>query len=129
MERTPPPEGTPKTTVATYGSYAEAERAVDFLSDREFPVERVAIVGTGLKTVEQVAGRLTTARAALAGAAQGAMIGLLFGLLLGPGLLRRRALRAGRGYGLRGDLRRGLPRGHRGQAGLRLGRRAAGGAI
>ena len=35
----------PKSTVATYGSYAEAERAVDFLSDRSFPVERAAIVG------------------------------------------------------------------------------------
>jgi uncharacterized protein YqgC (DUF456 family) len=56
---------------------------VDFLSDQGFPVERVAIVGTGLKTVEQVAGRMTTGRAALAGAGQGAMIGLLFGLLFG----------------------------------------------
>ena len=75
--------GTARTTVATYGSYREAERAVDLLSDREFPVERVAIVGTGLKTVEQVAGRLTTGRAAAMGALQGAMIGLLFALLFG----------------------------------------------
>lgn len=82
MEGTPAGPA-PKTTVATYGSYSEAERAVDFLSDQGFPVERVAIVGTGLKTVEQVAGRLTTGRAALAGAGQGAMIGLLFGLLFG----------------------------------------------
>jgi hypothetical protein len=72
-----------KTTVATYDNYAEAERAVDFMSDRGFPVERVAIVGTGLRTVEQVAGRLTTGRAALVGAGQGAMVGLLFGLLFG----------------------------------------------
>jgi hypothetical protein len=82
MESTPGGPA-PKTTVATYGTYAEAERAVDFLSDRGFPVERVAIVGTGLRTVEQVAGRLTTGRAALAGAGQGAMLGLLFGLLFG----------------------------------------------
>jgi hypothetical protein len=73
----------PKTTVATYGSYREAERAVDFLSDRSFPVERVAIVGTGLRTVERVAGRLTVGRAALTGAGQGALIGLLFALLFG----------------------------------------------
>jgi anti-sigma factor RsiW len=73
----------PKTTVATYDTYPEAERAVDFLSDRGFPVERVAIVGTGLTTIEQVAGRLTTATAALQGAGQGAMLGLLFGLLFG----------------------------------------------
>jgi hypothetical protein len=73
----------PKTTVAVYDSYREAERAVDFLSDRGFPVERLAIVGTGLKSIEQVAGRLTVGRAALAGAWQGAMVGLLFGLLFG----------------------------------------------
>ena len=71
----------PKTTVATYTNYADAERAVDHLSDQGFPVEKVAIVGTGLRTVEQVAGRLTTGKAALAGAGQGAMIGLFFGLL------------------------------------------------
>jgi hypothetical protein len=75
--------GGPKTTVATYGSYGEAERAVDFLSDKGFPVERVAIVGTGLQTVERVTGRVTTGRAALEGAGQGALIGLLFGLLFG----------------------------------------------
>jgi hypothetical protein len=72
-----------RTTVATYANYREAERAVDFLSDKEFPVERAAIVGTGLKTVEQIAGRLTTGRAAVLGATQGAMVGLLFGLLFG----------------------------------------------
>lgn len=83
MEMTPGAGTTTKTTVATYGGYPEAERAVDFLSDRGFPVERVAIVGTGLKTVEQVAGRLTTGTATLQGAGQGAMLGLLFGLLFG----------------------------------------------
>lgn len=73
----------PRTTVATYSSYREAERAVDFLSDKEFTVERAAIVGTGLKTVEQIAGRMTTGRAAVMGAGQGATVGLLFGLLFG----------------------------------------------
>jgi hypothetical protein len=73
----------PKTTVATYGSYREAERAVDHLSDNDFPVEKVAIVGTGLRTVEQVAGRITTGRATLLGAGQGALIGVFFALFLG----------------------------------------------
>ena len=77
------PDRRARRTIATTPSYAEAERIVDQLSDRGFPVERVAIVGTGLKSVEQVAGRLTTGRAALGGAGQGAMIGLLFGLLFG----------------------------------------------
>jgi hypothetical protein len=75
--------GGARTTVAAYETYPEAERAVDYLSDKEFPVQRAAIVGTGLKTVEQIAGRLTTGRAALLGAAQGAMIGLFFALLIG----------------------------------------------
>jgi uncharacterized membrane protein len=72
-----------RRTVASATTYPEAERAVDWLSDRGFPVERASIVGTGLHSVEQVTGRVTTGRAALMGAAQGAMIGLLFGLLFG----------------------------------------------
>lgn len=70
-------------TVASYGDYASAQRAVDFLSDQKFPVERTSIVGTDLRLVEAVTGRLTVGRAALAGAATGAWLGLLLGLLLG----------------------------------------------
>jgi hypothetical protein len=71
-----------RTTVASYERYADAQRAVDHLSDQEFPVQRAAIVGHGLRYVEQVSGRLTTARAALLGAAQGASLGAIFGLLV-----------------------------------------------
>jgi len=71
----------PRRTVSTHSNYRDAERAVDWLADSGFPVEHVTIVGIGLRYVEQVAGRLTSGRAALAGAAQGAMLGLLFGLL------------------------------------------------
>jgi hypothetical protein len=81
-DRQPAPGGA-RRTIATFSTYAEAERAVDRLSDRGFAVEHVAIVGTGLRYVEQVAGRVTTGRAALAGAVQGAMLGLLFALLFG----------------------------------------------
>jgi uncharacterized membrane protein len=69
--------------VAAFDTYAEAQRAVDHLSDRGFPVQHVAIVGQGLRYVEQVTGRLTTARAALLGAAQGALLGAILGLLAG----------------------------------------------
>jgi hypothetical protein len=69
--------------VATYLDYGSAQRAVDHLSDRRFPVERTAIVGTGLRTVEQVTGRMTVLRAALTGIAAGAWFGLLIGLLFG----------------------------------------------
>jgi hypothetical protein len=81
-----PPTGdaaaTPMTTVATYDTYAAAQRAVDFLSDNDFPVENVAIVGTDLRLVEKVLGRLTIARATGAGALSGAWFGLFIGLLI-----------------------------------------------
>ncbi len=73
----------PTVSVATYPDYVSAQRAVDYLSDNKFPVERTAIVGTDLRLVENVLGRLTTARAALAGAASGAWFGLFIGLLFG----------------------------------------------
>ena len=61
-----------RRAVASFSSYRDAERAVDLLFDRRFPVERVAIVGRELHTVEQVTGRIGYGRAALGGAAQGA---------------------------------------------------------
>jgi hypothetical protein len=71
-----------RRTVATFDNYLDAQRAVDRLSDEGFPVERVAIVGQGLRLVEQVAGRMTTGRAALLGAANGAWLGTMLGLLV-----------------------------------------------
>jgi len=70
-------------TVATYDSYEDAQRAVDYLSDHGFPVQNARIVGSNLHTVEQVTGRLTTGRATLAGAGSGAWFGLFIGLLVG----------------------------------------------
>jgi hypothetical protein len=68
-------------TVASYDNYAAAQRAVDYLSDNGFPVAHAAIVGTDLRLVEKVLGRMTVGRAALAGAASGAWFGLFIGLL------------------------------------------------
>ena len=68
--------------VGTYDTYVEAQRAVDFLSDEQFPVQHVSIVGSDLKMVENVLGRLTRGRAAMAGAASGAWFGLFVGVLL-----------------------------------------------
>jgi hypothetical protein len=62
-------------------TYQDAEHAVDWLSDHEFPVERASIVGTGLRYVERVSGRVTTGRAALLGLGYGALLGLFWGLL------------------------------------------------
>jgi hypothetical protein len=69
--------------VGSYDSYEQAQGAVDYLSDEKFPVENVTIIGTDLRMVEQVTGRLTTGRAIAAGAAGGAWWGLFVGLLLG----------------------------------------------
>ena len=75
--------GGARRTVASYARYADAQRAIDHLSDQGFAVERTAIVAQGLRLVEQVTGRVTAGRAALEGALSGGSIGLLFGLLLG----------------------------------------------
>ncbi|WP_053202422.1 general stress protein [Jiangella muralis] len=72
-----------RRTIAAFETYAEAERAVDYLSDRRFPVERVAVVGHDLVMIEEVTGRLTYAGSALRGAASGAVIGALFGWVVG----------------------------------------------
>lgn len=77
------PEPAARRTVATYGDYASAQRAVDFLSDEGFAVEHVSIVGRDLRFEERVTGRVTTGRATLDSAWQGALIGILFALLFG----------------------------------------------
>lgn len=74
-----PPRG---DTIAQFGTYLEAQKAVDYLSDNHFPVQAVTIVGVDLKMVERVTGRLTYARVAVAGLASGAWFGLFVGLLI-----------------------------------------------
>ena len=68
--------------VASYGTYLEAQRAVDHLADKQFSVQLVTIVGTDLRMVERVTGRLSYPRVAVAGLASGAWFGLFVGLLL-----------------------------------------------
>ena len=69
-------------SLGVYEKYDEAQRAVDFLSDNEFPVENCMIVGTDLKQVERVTGRLTTGRVAVGGLLSGVWLGLFVGLVL-----------------------------------------------
>ena len=79
-----PRQGEPaRRVIASYERYADAEAAVDYLADRGFPVERMAIVGQDVKLVEQVTGRLTYATAAANGAAAGALPGALIGWVFG----------------------------------------------
>src|SRR3712207_8091511 len=69
--------------VGSYDTYEQAQAAVDHLSDQKFPVEQVTIIGSDLRMVERVNGRLTTGRAIAAVAGGGAWRGLLVWLLLG----------------------------------------------
>jgi hypothetical protein len=93
-------------SIGRYQSYLDAQRAVDFLSDEKFPVQAVTIVGTGLRMVERVTGRLTYPRVALAGALSGAWFGTFVGLLLllfappGEGVPLLAAILLGAGFGM-----------------------------
>jgi hypothetical protein len=70
-------------TLASYETYKQAQRAVDYLADEKFPVQYVTIVGNDLRQVEHVTGRMSWGRALAAGFGSGAWVGLFVGLLLG----------------------------------------------
>ncbi|HEU5222171.1 MAG TPA: general stress protein [Candidatus Lumbricidophila sp.] len=103
---TPPtlPKGDP---VASYATYAEAQAAVDQLAKADFPLASLAIVGTDLRSVERITGKLTWGRAAGGGALSGAYFGGFMALLLflfsptgvGVGLLGSAVL-IGAGFGM-----------------------------
>jgi hypothetical protein len=68
-------------SLGVHERYEDAQAAVDYLSDHEFPVQECMIVGTELKQVERVTGRLTTGRVALGGVLSGVWLGLFVGLI------------------------------------------------
>lgn len=68
-------------SLGLFDRYEDAQAAVDYLSDEEFPVQNCLIVGTDLRQVERVTGRLTTGRIVLGGALSGAWMGLFVGLV------------------------------------------------
>ncbi|MBP2189305.1 general stress protein [Nocardia goodfellowii] len=74
-----PPSGWP---VGSYPTYAEAQKAVDYLADNNFSVQDVTIVGVDLMQVERVLYRLTWGKVIGGGIASGAWLGLFIGLLL-----------------------------------------------
>lgn len=78
-------------SVAVYDKYADAQRAVDFLSDEKFPVEHLAIVGTDLKLIERVTGRRNwgsvLGTAIINGLTTGLVLGILFSLFAQPGMV------------------------------------------
>ncbi|TIH36959.1 hypothetical protein D4765_09255 [Subtercola vilae] len=82
----PRPRATPRIPrgeiVSTYETYEEAQAAVEALSQADFPVSQLTIIGSDLKTVESITGTITYGKAAVSGAISGAWLGIFFGLLL-----------------------------------------------
>ncbi|MDQ2781721.1 general stress protein [Lapillicoccus sp.] len=68
-------------SLGIFEKYEEAQKTVDTLSDAEFPVQNCLIVGTELKQLERVTGRLTWGRVLLGGALSGIWLGLFIGLI------------------------------------------------
>jgi hypothetical protein len=71
-----------QVSLGSYTTYAEAQSVVDCLADHHFEVQATQIIGSDLRMVEQVTGRLTWPRALLSGVASGAWFGVFVGLLL-----------------------------------------------
>ena len=69
-------------SVGIYSSYADAQKAVDFLADAKFEVQNLAIVNTDLKSVERVLGRRNWGTVITQGMQSGISTGLLVGLVM-----------------------------------------------
>ncbi|HWT32795.1 MAG TPA: general stress protein [Microbacterium sp.] len=65
-------------TVASFPVYEGAQKAVSTLISSGVPAREIAIVGSGLRSVERVTGRLGYATAARQGAMNGLLLGLIF---------------------------------------------------
>ena len=69
-------------SVGIYNSYADAQKAVDYLADEKFEVQNLAIVGTDLKSVERVLGRRNWGTVITQGMQSGISTGLLVALVM-----------------------------------------------
>lgn len=73
--------------VASVEQYEEARAVVDRLIRSDFPASQVSIVGSDLRSVERVTGRMNVGRAALSGLLSGVFLGVfvaLFVVILTP---------------------------------------------
>ncbi len=66
--------------LGVFEQYDQAQQCVDDLADQGFPVQNLEIVGTELRSIERVTGRLTRGKVTLAGALSGLWIGLFVGI-------------------------------------------------
>lgn len=76
------PEIPQGVTLGEYSNYAEVSKAVNKLAEAEFPVKNVVIIGSDLKSIEQVTGRMNYLRSTLRGATNGIWLGLMYCLFM-----------------------------------------------
>lgn len=74
------PEG---EVIGQFKNYRDAVKAVEQMIENGFPARLVSIIGSDLKTVETLKGKLGYGRVALSGAVTGSWVGLFFGLVFG----------------------------------------------
>ncbi len=74
--------GVEGTEVASYRTYAQAQAAVSKLSEDGLDVSVLTIVGTDLRLVERITGRLTLGKVLLSGALSGMWAGSFIALFL-----------------------------------------------
>lgn len=72
--------------LADFPQYAEAVAYVEKLVRNDFPAGFIAIVGSDLRSVERLRGKMSYARVAFSGAVTGAWIGLIYAFLFGPAI-------------------------------------------
>ncbi|AOZ72314.1 hypothetical protein BK816_02530 [Boudabousia tangfeifanii] len=69
------------TVVASFKSHDQAQQALSVLAEAGFPVQTVSVVGTDLKLIEQVIGRITFGKVMAASGAQGIWLGFMMALI------------------------------------------------
>jgi hypothetical protein len=71
-----------QVSLGSYPNYVQAQGVVEALAEGHFEVEQTQIIGSDLRMVEQVTGRLTWPRVLISGVVGGAWFGVFVGLLL-----------------------------------------------
>lgn len=70
-------------SLATFNDYKQAVSYVEKLIENDFPAKLVSIIGTDLRTVESIKGKLGYGRVSMSGALTGSWLGMFFGLIFG----------------------------------------------
>jgi hypothetical protein len=68
-----------QVSLGSYSTHAQAQSVVEYLADQKFEVETTQIIGTDLRMVEQITGRLTWPRALFGGIFAAVSYGLVRG--------------------------------------------------